>query len=222
VTRLAILVLSIALADSLNPSTVAPAFYLATVRHARRRLVEFAAAVFAVNLLAGVVFVVGPGQLALSAAPRPGAAAKHVSELVVGVLLLGFSSVLFLHRDRALRIAPPDWPGNGRSAWALGAAITAVELPTAFPYLGALAAVVASDVSLPSQLVLVALFNLVFVSPVLAIVAAVALAGPGAERSLARLGETLRRNWPLMFAALAAAAGLLFAAFGLWGLGAGH
>ena len=46
--RLIGLVISIGIADSLNPTTIAPALYLATAEHARGRLIQFTAGVFAV------------------------------------------------------------------------------------------------------------------------------------------------------------------------------
>ena len=51
--RLIGLVISIGLADSLNPTTIAPALYLATADHARTRLIEFTLGVFAVYLIGG-------------------------------------------------------------------------------------------------------------------------------------------------------------------------
>jgi hypothetical protein len=73
--RLLILVVSIAIGDSLNPSTVAPALYLATTDHPRRQVGGFIVGVFAVNLLAGLLIMLGPGQLLLALIPRPGATA---------------------------------------------------------------------------------------------------------------------------------------------------
>ena len=87
-----LLVVSIALADSLNPSTMAPALYLTTVRRPRRRVAEFAAGVFVVNMVGGALLVLGPGQLILSAVPRTSHQAKHVIELVIGLALLVFAA----------------------------------------------------------------------------------------------------------------------------------
>ena len=50
--RLVGIVISIGLADSLNPSTIAPALYLATGERGRERVAEFTFAVFAVYFLA--------------------------------------------------------------------------------------------------------------------------------------------------------------------------
>src|SRR6266487_4470968 len=63
------LVLSVALVDSLNPSTMGPAVYLATRKHAARSLLGFTLGVFAVNVAAGLVLTLGPGQAILAAVP---------------------------------------------------------------------------------------------------------------------------------------------------------
>ena len=59
-TGLVALVLSVALVDSLHPSTMGPAVYLATRKHAARSLLGFTLGVFAVNVAAGLVLTLGP------------------------------------------------------------------------------------------------------------------------------------------------------------------
>ena len=51
--RLIGIVISIGLADSLNPTTIGPALYVATGERARERVAEFTLAVFAVYFLGG-------------------------------------------------------------------------------------------------------------------------------------------------------------------------
>ncbi len=64
-----------------------------------------------------------------------------------------------------------------RSAFALGASVTVLDLPTAFPYFAAIAAIANSGAALPAQLALLGGFDLIYVSPLLAIAALPALAG---------------------------------------------
>jgi cytochrome c biogenesis protein CcdA len=213
--KLAVLLFGIALADSANPSTIGPAVYLATVRRPVRRVGEFTAAFFAVNFVAGVLIVAGPGQLLVSLASRPGPQARHIVELVAGLVLIAVAVALFLGRTRLAAAAGSAKELRSGHAWALGGTLAAAELPTAFPYFAALAAVIGSGLGLPRQLALVLLFNLVFVAPLLAIIAAVAFGGERAERVLRRAGDWLRRRWPLVFASAALVAGLLLSGFGL-------
>ena len=59
------IVISIGLADSLNPTTIAPALYLASGERPRERVTEFTLAVFAVYLVGGLMIALGPGQLGI-------------------------------------------------------------------------------------------------------------------------------------------------------------
>ena len=69
--RLIGLAVSIGLADSLNPTTIAPALYLAGGRRPREQVAEFTIAVFLVYFVGGAAIALGPGQLLLSAFPHP-------------------------------------------------------------------------------------------------------------------------------------------------------
>lgn len=216
--RVLALVISIALADAINPGTVAPALYLATTEHARKRLVEFAGAFLVVNFAGGVLIALGPGQLVLAAVPDPSTTAKSVVELVAGVVLLGIGAVLLaLHRGPTESKAAPFSLGK-RGAGALGATIASVELPTALPYFAGIAVIVGSGVGVVSQILLLAVFNVVFISPVVAILIMVSFAGPGTQARLGRTGDWLRAKWRPLFAWLAVIAGVLLAGFGLTGL----
>jgi len=217
-TRLLILVVSIAVADSANPATIGPALYLATVERPLRRMSEFAAAFLLVNLVAGFVIVAGPGELLLAAIPKPDGTAKDIIELAVGVLLIALGVALIAGRERAGRLAASEPALGSRGAWSLGAAIAAAELPTALPYFATLAAIVGSGLSLPRELLLVAVFNLIFILPVLIMIALLAFTGERAAPHLRRAGDWLRRRAPLTFATLALGAGAVLTTLGITGL----
>src|SRR5919204_2844699 len=97
---LAVLALSIGLADSVNPSTIAPALYLATGADAQRRVLRFTLGVFAVYCAGGIAIVAGPGEAVLAAAPRPGPHETHLLELALGGLALAAALGLWCVRDR--------------------------------------------------------------------------------------------------------------------------
>jgi hypothetical protein len=86
--RLVGLAVSIGLADSLNPTTIGPALYLAGGERARGRVAEFTLAVFLVYLVGGAAIALGPGQLLLSALPHPSRVARNVIEVVAGTAML--------------------------------------------------------------------------------------------------------------------------------------
>ena len=124
-----VIVLLIGLGDSLNPTTLGPALYLVTIDHPRRRLIEFLIGVLVVNLLGGLVIMLGPGQLLLSLVPKPDPTTKHIIELVAGAALIVIAVLLWFGRQGLGRRKPPVFSGNGRSGVMLGAGIAAVEFP---------------------------------------------------------------------------------------------
>ena len=201
--------ISVGLADSINPTTVGPALLMATAPKPASRVSQFTAGVFGVNLLAGLVLTIGPGRLLLDLAPHPRGTAKHVIELVAGVLLLLVASGLLLGRRSLARRELPAGRG-GKSALIAGASIAAVELPTAAAYFAVIGSIVASTANIPEQVLLLVLYNLAFVLPLLAIIAVLLFAGPRAEPLLQRGGAWVQRRWPLVLAIL-----LLFVGSGL-------
>ncbi len=213
--KLVVLMAGIALADSINPTTIGPALYLATVERPVRRIAELTVAFFAVNFIAGVLIVAGPGQLLVSLASKPGPEARHIVELVAGTILIGVAIALFLGRTRLAESSIAGANLRSGHAWALGATIASAELPPAFPYFAALAAVIGSGLGLPRQLALVLLFNIVFIAPLLVIMGAVEFGGERAERRLRRAGDWIRSHWPILFASVALAVGLALAGLGL-------
>lgn len=221
--RLIGIVISIGIADSLNPTTIAPALYLATIDGARSRVVRFTAAVFVVYLVGGLVIALGPGELLLDLVPHPGRHLSYILELVAGVAMLTGAAFLWGHRDRlGRREAEAESSVKARaersSSALLGATITAVELPTAFPYFAVIVTVVGSGQGIVSIITLLVLFNLCFVLPLLAIVATLTFAGPNAQRLLTTGRERLEANWPALLAGLALLAGVFVILLGATGL----
>lgn len=213
--ELALLVASIALADSLNPSTILPAVYLATVPHAVRKIASFTLGVAVTTTLFGIVFVAGPGQLILGVLPHPSENAKHLLEAIGGLALMGLA-VVFWKRGQGLTDRIPSGESAGRrSSFAFGAAIMAVELPTAFPYFAALAAIIGSNRSVPVQISYVLLFNALFVLPLVAILLIRARAGPRAEERLDAVGNWIRTYAHNALALLVGLVGLVFLIVGL-------
>src|SRR3954449_11299666 len=132
------LVVTIALADSLNPSTVAPAVALAIQEHGARRAAAFTAGVGLVSLAGGLVLVAGPGEAILAAIPHPGDSVKHVGEVLFGVVLLVLAGLAWAGRHRLARsLSQSDKDVRERrrsglgAVFGLGAGIMALELPTA-------------------------------------------------------------------------------------------
>jgi cytochrome c biogenesis protein CcdA len=217
--RLIGLMISIGFADSLNPSTIAPAMYLATdQRNARGQVMQFTLAVFVVYLVGGLAVALGPGELLLHLVPHPRPGLKYLFEIIGGVVLLTLSAVLWTFRKLLVGRQLPEVHTDGRSSALLGATITAVELPTAFPYFAAIAAVVGSGFGVWHQVFLILIFNVAFVLPLLAIIAILAVAGSDAQGMLVAARKWLERHWPVTLAVVGLIAGLFCVFIGITGL----
>ena len=210
--------ISVGLADSLNPSTVGPALYLATVRKPVWRVAQFTVGVFAVNFAAGVVLTIGPGRLLLGLVPHPQGTVRHVIELVAGLVLLGVAVALWVGRRSLTRRELPMRNSGGGSALIAGASLAAVELPTAAPYFAVIAGIVASNASVGQEIVLLVLYNVAFVLPLLAIIMLVLFAGERADPWLQKGGAWLQRRWPVVLASLLLFVGSVLTVLGGTGL----
>jgi cytochrome c biogenesis protein CcdA len=217
--RLVGVVVSVGLADSLNPSTVGPALYLATVRQRVLRVTQFTIGVFTVDLAAGLVLTIGPGRLLIGLVPHPQRTVRHVIELVAGIILLVAAVALWRgRRSLARRELPMRGGGGGGSAVIAGASIAAVELPTAVPYFAVIAGIVASSASIAQEIGLLALYNAVFVLPLVAIIVVLIVAGDRADPWLQKAGAWLQARWPLVLASLLLLVGSALTVLGGTGL----
>ncbi len=221
--RLLGLVISIGLVDSVNPSTIAPALYLAAGERPRTRVAEFTLAVFVVYLAGGALLTLGPGQLIRSAVPDVDVqqTIRHIGEIVAGAVLIAASVIVWRRRRRLLARPLPQPNPQRTSSLLLGATITAVELPTAFPYFAAIAAIAGSGLGAGRQFVLLVIFNVCFVLPLIGIVATLTFAGERTEEILASWRLFLERRWPQVLAALILFIGVVATVLGATGLAAG-
>lgn len=192
------LVLSVALVDSLNPSTVGPAVYLATRKRAARSLLGFTLGVFTINVAAGLLLTLGPGQAILAAIPTVGEHTKNLIELCLGVVLLAVGYLLWRNRHRiAHEIVPNKALGHG-SAFVLGAGIALANLPTAFPYFAVIAVIIGSASSLTARASLIILFNLVVIVPLLVILSISVHPGEHGNAILGDMRTKLDRWSPML------------------------
>jgi cytochrome c biogenesis protein CcdA len=213
------LVISIAAVDSLNPSTVFPALLYALGSHGRRDVASFTAGVFTVSTAGGLVLVFGPGRALLAVVSHPRPHVVHLIEIAAGVLILIAAVVLWLARARVTRRLTEQRPRTGGSALLLSAGIMATELPTAFPYFGALVAISEGAHSTAADVALVLLYNVVFVAPLLALLAILAVSGDRGAEVAGRLRSRMIRHAPVALPVLVGLLGLGLLAAGLLGVG---
>jgi cytochrome c biogenesis protein CcdA len=196
VGTLAILVLSVAALDSLNPSTLAPAVILALGEQPARRVGSFTAGVFAVSTAGGLVLLLTVGRSLLERFAHPSVHTRHSIELAVGIALLIAAALLWAFRDRVRAPLAREPTAGGRSSLALGAGIMAVELPTAVPYFAAILATLGAVNGASRQAVFIVLYNVVFVAPLLVITLLVALTGDRYRDRIATFSAALRKRGP--------------------------
>ncbi|MGZ4202697.1 MAG: GAP family protein [Thermoleophilaceae bacterium] len=205
--RVLLVTISVGLADSINPSTIGPAIYLATGRRPVAAVTLFTIGVFAVDFAGGVLLTIGPGRLLLTLVPHPRGTPRHVLELVAGLALIAAAVGLWFGRHHLARRELPGRGGGGKSAFVTGATIAAIELATALPYFAVIAAIVALDTTIPREIVLIAVYSGAFVAPLLGVIVALMVAGERADPWLERSGAWLQRRWPLVLATLLLLAG---------------
>jgi cytochrome c biogenesis protein CcdA len=206
----------------MNPSTIGPGLYLALGEHAKSSLTQFTLAVFAVNFVGGAVIALGPGEVVLHLLPHPHATARYILETIAGVVMLIAAVVLWCKRRSLRQRELPSPSGEGKSAILLGLTISAVELPTAFPYFAAIAAIVGSGFGPVRQLTALALYNIAFVLPLIVMIVLLEFAGEKAKRVIESVRDWLQRHWPTLVAVLALVAGVFVTLLGVTGLALGQ
>ncbi len=214
---LTLLTVSIALADSLNPSTLIPGLWLASAP-AAGRLASFTLGVFAVYTTGGLVLMFGPGRVLINALHHFHGPLEHALEAVGGLLVLAVAVVLW--RSRA---GEDDQPRARRSytrasAFALGAGIMAIELPTAFMYFGVISAILAAHLAAPVEVSLLVAYNALFVAPLVALLAVRRLGGVRVDGWIASAEARVRYVGQLALSGVAALAGAALLTIGLTGL----
>jgi cytochrome c biogenesis protein CcdA len=216
---LALAVVGIALADSLNPSLIVAAVYLALGPDPVQRTLAFSLAAFAVTLAGGVVVAVGLGDLILSLLPKLSRTLKYELMTALGVTIVLGGAVIWWRRESLAESEPPsrrkEAETGGGSAVLLGAGIAGVELLTAFPYFAAIALVVGSSASGGSKALLLVLYNVIYALPLFAIVIVRAALGRRAGEVLGPVGDWIAMRWPIVVAPLAGAAGMALTTYGI-------
>jgi cytochrome c biogenesis protein CcdA len=213
-----VVVVTIGLGDSVNPSTVGPALYLASGERGAARVLEFMLGAGAIYLVGGAILTLGPGHLLIGLLPNPRPRTRFWIELGAGLALSIVAWIVWVRRRRLAERNARSLEPKRKSAFVLGASIMAVELPSAFPYFAAIAAIVGSGAGTLEQLILLGIFNACFLLPLVLIAAALRLGGEGTQRLVIRGRKLLTTRWPQALAVVLALFGLFVIALGATGL----
>jgi hypothetical protein len=164
------------------------------------------------------VLVLGPGPVLVHALHHLQGTVEHGIEAALGVGALVFA--LFLLRSAAEQGERPlssHSPGPV-SAFTLGAGIMVIELPTAFIYFGAIAAIVAAHPPAPGAVALVVLYNVLFVAPLIGLLVARRVLGPRADVWIAQMEARLAHIGQVVLTGVAGIGGAALLTIGVAGL----
>jgi len=212
-----LLVASIGLADSINPSTLIPALWLVSSSR-DRRLASYTLGVFAVYLTGGLILLLGPGPRLIALLHHLHGPVEHGLQASGGVLALALALTLWRSRKKADGQTRARHLRTPASAFALGATIMAIELPTAFMYFGAISAILAAHPATPLEIALLVAYNALFVAPLVVLLAAARIAGARTERWVATASGRVRYLGRIALTGVIGAAGATLLAFGVTGL----
>jgi cytochrome c biogenesis protein CcdA len=182
--------LALAVVDSINPSAIAVTLYLLSRERAAARVAVYIAAIFVTYLTLGTVMLSGLDALLPSLG---GVFDGRIGFIVQG--LVGLTMLLYAFRaPSGATPAPRAEPGAASYAALalLGVTVTAMELPTAVPYLGAIALLTSSALPIAGWLPLLVLYNVVFVLPPLLLLAGHAVFGQRLAARYAALRERIQ------------------------------
>lgn len=184
-------IVGLAVVDSINPSALLATIVLLLRGRAARPLVAvYVAAVLVTYFAIGLVLTLGLGLTPQAVIESD---AAYLAQGILGAAMLAYA---VLTPGRARRPDPatsPKLPAVRRPAavFALGVAVTLLELPTALPYLGAVGAITRADLAVGDWLPLLVTYNLIFVLPPLALLATHVALGDRATTLLGRLRTRL-------------------------------
>lgn len=171
---------ALALADSLNPFTVASQAYLLGTPRPMRRSLAFLVGTYAAYFAGGVLLLAGWTVLLRRVLPLVPAWGFAAGELVLGAALTGFAAWSWRRARGGSPVTPPRSLGVGATL-AFAVASTAADLTSALPYFAAVSRIAAEVQGWGAGLGLLAWYNLLYVSPLLLLVAARALLSPAAS-----------------------------------------
>jgi cytochrome c biogenesis protein CcdA len=209
------LVVSLGLADSVNPVTIVVGLYLASTPHPVRRLTGYTAGVFAIYLAGGLVLLFGPAELLRLVTHGVDPSVGRWLSIAIGIAAIVVAVVVWRRRKRMSPTALPDRALKPGSTLALGAGLTVVDLPTAFPLFIVVGAIVNEDLSVPIEIGLMAVYCLFYVLPLIAITVVRAAGGERAERWLDNLRERSAQWAPIALSALTLLVGIALIVYGI-------
>ena len=155
--------LALALVDSINPSAIVVTLYLLSRERVPVQIVVYVAAIFLTYLTLGSMMMLGIDALLPSLRTTGNSRLGFIVQGVIGLAMLLYAIRAPTTAKSASRVEPR---ASTYAALALlGVTVTAMELPTAVPYFGAIALLTTADLPIARWLPLLVLYNAIFVLP---------------------------------------------------------
>jgi cytochrome c biogenesis protein CcdA len=150
--------------DSINPSAIVVTLYLLSRAEASVQVGVYITTIFVTYFTVGLLLILGIGAF------LPPIETLLRSPQGLGVqLLVGLALLVYVVRaSRASTSTMPVTPPSARtyaSLVLLGVGVTVMELPTALPYLGAIAVITSAELPILQWLPLLGMYNAIFVLP---------------------------------------------------------
>jgi len=155
--------LALALVDSINPSAIVVTLYLLSRERMAAQVVVYVAAIFLTYLTLGAMMMSGIDALLPSVRTAGGGRLEFIVQGLIGLAMLLYA----IWAPTTAKSAPRVEPGASSvvALALLGLTVTALELPTAVPYFGAVALLTTADLPVTRWLPLLVLYNAIFVLP---------------------------------------------------------
>jgi hypothetical protein len=163
-------ILFLAVIDSINPSAIVVTLSLLSVARSRVlvQVAVYIGAIFITYLLLGTMMVLGIEWLLPSFGRALHSRTGLVVQCFVGLALLVFSLTASADRPSSQGAAPPS-ASTYAALVLLGVTVTAMELPTAIPYLAAIALISEAELPFREWGPLLVVYNVIFVLPPIAL-----------------------------------------------------
>ena len=164
--------IAIAALDSLNPSAIALQVYLLGTTKPIPRSIAFVIGIFLAYWTSGLLAVLGLDRLIQTVIVNSGFSLStplfYIIQFLTGIILLIVGVTLRIPTQSEPAKAPQKL--NLAKTFLLGMSVTILEFPTALPYFAAIEQIVRANLDLLSTMSILALYNLIFVLPPIALI----------------------------------------------------
>lgn len=201
------IIVPLAVLDSLNPITIAVHVYLLGTPEPKTRTTTFVVGVFLAYFFGGLLLALGLGSI-LEYVSNFSDKTWRLVEAAVGLGLLGFGWYMRGGNSKKEEPAHPTSMSPLSSFW-LGFAVTASDLPTAIPYIAAIERMLQANLSYLALVGSVALYNFVYLIPLIALFLIYLLLGEKGVATLQNITAFITRWSPIVLVVFCVVAGVV-------------